>query len=256
MRNKKLLIIFGILLSLTLLIAIGSAVFSIRMVTAYCYNTEVEQELTDNILADRDKLIGKSIFFLKEDELIKGIEERVGGIKVINIERLFPNRVSINYVRLYDYFEVYYDGYYYVCDIEGRVLDKRETGGNSKVISVKLNLDEEPQEGKYLQAANKAELEKVIYMLERLDYSKTDATSIIKCIDFVYDDYSTYVQTRTGAVFRLLKSKDGNTDTGALLRKALSAFVQHPEWQTKGIITVNDNRKNDIVYNSNNEEYV
>lgn len=241
MRNKRLLIIFGILLSLTLLIAIGSAIFGIKTVNAHCYNVKVDDKLIAQVLEDTDKIKGRSIFFLNEDELIDSIEKRVGGIKVVNIERLFPNRISINFVKLYEYFEVYYNGNYYISGIDGRVLNESAESAGEGVIKILMNFDAAPVVGGTFQnAARFSALQDMIDMLERLDYTEANASSIIKTIDFVYRDSAIYVTTREGVIFKLISNPLSQSDEGIgqKLRYALSLYVNKAEYRRGGMIIV------------------
>lgn len=254
MRNKRLLIIFGILLSLTLLIAVGSAIFSIKTVDAYCYNAD-DEELIEKVEFCKEELIGKSIFALDEDQLIDEIQEEVGGIKVVNIERLFPNRVSINFVKLYDYFELAYNGYYYVCGIDGRILRRQETSSGSSVIKIKLNLTDAPSVGETFATSNRfSALQDIITMLERLNFRDTNAPALIESIDLAYTDTAIYVKTRAGVLIKLIH----DDNAGEKLRKALSLYTAKPEYRTSGmIIAVNTDEvfyspENDKIYEENN----
>ncbi|MBE5731044.1 MAG: FtsQ-type POTRA domain-containing protein [Clostridiales bacterium] len=247
MRNKRLLIIFGILLSLTLLIAIGSAVFSIKMLNAYCYNSD-DEVLMSKVQQFEKDLIGKSIFSLDEQALIEEVEKEIGGIKVVNIERLFPNRVSINYVKLYDYFEVCYDGNYYISGIDGRILKKQEQSRDSEVIKIKLNLTEVPEVGGYFSSADRFEaLQDMIQMLEKLNYRETNAPALIESIDLVSSESAIYVQTRSGVLIKILQ----DDNAGEKLRKALSLYTARPEYRTSGMIIVVNS--NEIFYSQQSD---
>lgn len=250
MRNKRLLIIFGILLSLTLLIAIGSAIFSIKTVDAYCYNYDDETLIAD-VLKDKDKLMGKSVFALNEAQLIRDIENRVGGIKVVNIERLFPDRVSINFVKLYDYFEVYYGGNYYISGIDGKITDKLEQSRGDSVIHIRLNLTEEPVVGGTFDSAKRfGALQDIINMLERLNFRDTNAPALIKTIDLSYSEAAIYVSTRAGVVIKIIH----DDNAGEKLRRALSLYTAKPEYRTSGMIRVVNT--DEITYSENNDYYI
>ncbi len=236
MRNKRLLIIFGVLLSLTLLIAIGSAVFSIRTVTAYCYNYD-DDVLIERVLQNKSKLMGKSIFALNEDALIEEVEKNVGGIKVINIERLFPNRVSINFIKLYDYFETKYNGFYYKFGIDGRIVDKQEESAGESVINVKFDLDEEPAvDGTLAAAKGFSALQSMTQRLENLQYAGSDSTVIIECIDFSFSDSTIYIKMRSGVLIKLLRYENADIK----LWKALSLYMAKPDYRRSGTIIATD----------------
>ncbi|MCH5163835.1 MAG: FtsQ-type POTRA domain-containing protein [Clostridiales bacterium] len=248
MRNKRLLIIFGILLSITLLIAIGSAIFSIRTVNAFCNNVK-DEELCAEVAKEKDNIIGKSVFTLNEDKLIKNVEERVGGIKVVNIERLFPNRVNIHFVKLYDYFEVMYEGNFYISGIDGKILKKQAESGGDSVIRVVLGLTEEPKVGGTLESAPRfAALQDMINMLELLDFRETDAPAIISTIDIDYSNLAIYVFTRTGVLIKI----QGDENAGQKLRYALSLYTAKPSYRTTGLITVTETEKGIVDFYDEN----
>ena len=243
MRNKRLLIIFGILLSLTLLIAIGSAIFSIRTVNAFCTNVK-DEELCAEVVKEMDKIIGKSVFTLNEDKLIKRVEDRVGGIKVVNIERLFPNRVNIHFVKLYDYFEVMYEDNFYISGIDGKVLKKQAESCGDSVIRVVLGLNEAPEVGGTFKTANRFDaLQDMINMLELLDFRETDAPALISTIDLDRSDLAIYVFTRAGVIIKIL----GDDNAGQKLRYALSLYTVKSESRSRGVITVSETDKHGIV---------
>lgn len=219
---------------MTLIVAIGSAIFSIRRVDAYCFNAD-DTELNEAIVADKDKLMGKSIFTLDESKLIAEIEERVGGIKIVNVERLFPNRVSINYVKLYDYFEVLYDGKYYISAIDGKFNRVQDFSQGDKIIEIRINLTEPPALGSELTSAEHYDaLSSMINMLERLNFRDSDASSIIEFIDLKVSDSNIYVMTRGGTLLKLMKFDSA----GSKLRKALSLYASDEKYRHGGMITV------------------
>ena len=104
MRNRKLIVLFSILAFLTLLVVLSSVIFSVQDVYASCYNDE--NEAYDSAIASQEVngiSKGKSIFLLNEQKAIEMIEANYSDVKVINIERKFPNQIYINYVRIFPY---------------------------------------------------------------------------------------------------------------------------------------------------------
>lgn len=237
MRNKRLIIIFSIFLSLTLLIAIGSAVFSIRRIDAYCYNSE-DKEILDTIVNGKEEgqrsirewLVGRSIFTLNEKELIKEVESRFAGVKVINIERLFPNRVSINFIKLYDYFEIGFGDKFYVFGKDGKISEALDEY-SPDYIRVMMNLESEPED--ISGNENFGRLIELTDALERLDYRGSDSV-IIDFIDFTKAKDKIFIKMRSG-VFLELQSYENLSEK---LRKALSLYVAHPDHRLKGTIIV------------------
>ncbi len=253
MRNRKLLIIFGILLSLTLLVTICSAVFSIKTVNAYCYNAD-DKELLSLIEEEKERLVGKSIFALDEDKLVRSIEERVGGIRVVNIERSFPDVVTINFIKLYAYFEIYYDNSYYTFANDGRIIDKTDISGGEGIIQVLFDMENSPEVGQNISdTAQFKALSEMVYVLEHLDFSNTDATVMINAIDFTYNDRAIYVPMRSGVVIKIRHEKDDYTDTGSKLHKALSLYMHDSAYRRNGTIEVGNS---DTVTYSQKKDYI
>lgn len=253
MRTKRLIIIFSILLSLTLIIAIGSAVFSIRRVDAFCYNSD-DAELTDRIVngkydgkkSIKDMLTGKSIYALNESDLISEVESREGGIKVINIERLFPNRVSINFIRLYEYFEIMFGDKYYYFGSDGKITgvnDEHDPG----YIRIIMNLSAEPVSGgDIIGEESYAHLAVIIDMAERLGYRGVDAAGIIEFIDFEKKSNYTYIKMRSGVYFEI----SGYNNLGEKFRSALSVYNSDASVRLSGTIIVGESDK--LTYSPKN----
>ena len=68
MRNKKLIILFSVLLALTLLVVFNSVLFSVQHVNAYCANVEKSEQAT-NVLKNHGIRHGSSIFFVNKKKV-------------------------------------------------------------------------------------------------------------------------------------------------------------------------------------------
>jgi hypothetical protein len=99
MKTRKLTIIFCALAFVLILTLLSSLVFTVKLVTAYCYNSKDEQLIADMTAAGED-MRGRNIFTLSEKDNIARMEAALPAIKVVNIERKFPNIVQINFVKL------------------------------------------------------------------------------------------------------------------------------------------------------------
>lgn len=156
MRNRKLIIIFSVLLSITLLVVLGSVIFSVQHVDTYCMNVN-EDECADSreiILSSYKIRKGSSIFGVNESKVIANIEKnnKANNIRILNIERKFPNRVCINYVVVKPYFRFLYEGNTYYCYNDMRIssiqpIDLPENG----LINLRFsgNLVESEKEGEF-----------------------------------------------------------------------------------------------------------
>ena len=129
MRNKKLIVIFSILLALTLLVVLNSVLFSVRTVTAHCFNyddTIIENDgkkLADKVIESAGIKKGSSIFLVNKEKTAANIVARQTGVKVVNIEKRFPNRITIHYAKLVDTFQVAMPRGYYICTNDGRIVE-------------------------------------------------------------------------------------------------------------------------------------
>lgn len=253
MRNKRLLIVFGILLSLTLLIAICSAVFSVKRVDAYCFNWD-DEELITKVAEEQDKLKGKSIFMIKESQIISEVEASVPGIQVIKIERLFPDRIYIQFIKIYEYYEVEYDGNYYSFGIDGRITRKSQESRGEGAIKVKMSLTEAPEvNGSIAYAKEFDALKELTLMFESLDYRGPEAPNLISSIDFTRSSrLAVYIPTRNGVDIKLLYN-DNYNDVGNKLRTALSLYTHDDKYRRSGMITVSDNEQSNATYSEESD---
>ncbi len=234
-----MIIIFSIFLSLTLIVAIGSAVFSIRRVDAYCYNVDDPEQLDrivngkyDGKKSVKDLLVGKSIFALDESELISEVEAREAGIKVINIERLFPSRVSINYIKLHEYFELEQGGKYYIFGKDGKITDtlfEYDPGYIRIIMEIS-----EPEDG--INSERLSYLVEIIDIIERMGYEGSKASGIIEFIDFdIKPDYI-YIKMRSGVFIEV----HGYNELEEKVHSAFSIYDSDASLRLKGTIIVGD----------------
>ncbi len=258
MRNKKLFIIFGILLSLTLLITICSAVFSIKTVNAHCINSD-DKAISTKVEEAKEELLGRNIFMINESELSHNIESRVSGIRVINVERLFPDIVTVHFIKLYTYFEMSYNGSFYRFAKDGKISEQSDHSGGEDIIKVRFDFDGAPKVDQ--SVADYAQFKALIQMvdyLEQMEYPNTDATVIISAIDFTYNEYAIYIPMRSGVIIKLrLHDKNDYTDVGIKLQKALSFYMADANNRRNGTIeagssnVVTYSEKNDYIYEEN-----
>ena len=221
MRRKRLYIIFGILMALTLIAFASSAIFSVKSVEGYCNIKLDDLSLNERVGQAASFVKGTSIFSVDEQEVIDEVESKVAGIKVINVERMFPNRISVNYVRLYEYFEVSYDGKFFAMSIDGKVVSVRDTSKGAEVIKLIFEPQTEPKIGEIIVPKQATA---IIRTMERLNYKDTDASSIIEHINFAYNKAYVYVKTRQGVTIRLYVNNNDD-ELGEMLRFGLTAYV-------------------------------
>lgn len=142
MRNKKLIVLFSVLLSITLLVVFNSVLFSVQHVNAYCANME-KSEYEESVLAAHRIKKGSSIFFVDKKKATERIEDNVSNVRVLNIEKKFPNRIYINFVEIREYIKLYYNagegGKTYFCSNDLRVMDVTDGSDNIReAINLKV----------------------------------------------------------------------------------------------------------------------
>ncbi len=242
MRNKKLIILLSILSFVTILVVLGSVLFSVQQITAYCYNDDdvaVEMAVanTDNNGIKR----GRSIFLLNENEIIANVESKVNNIKVVNIERKFPNAVYINYVKIFDYIAYEFDGKVYYASSELKVLSEGEVKDNySGYIELICKSEQTAVKGGYLFAdGSKARniLLSVMDAVTQLGMHST-MTDLFEFVDI--DKYlgggSVFIKTRTGVYIEIQGNELGMKEK---LHYAMSVYyAQDKNRQQQGTITV------------------
>ena len=143
MRNKKLIILFSVLMAITLLVVFNSVLFSVQHVNAYCANRKESdcEESRNKVLASHKIRKGSSIFFVNESKVIKSVQASAADVRVLNVERKFPNRVYINYVEIKEYVRVTSGTVAYICGNDMRVLRRADVGSaeTDTLIDVKYN---------------------------------------------------------------------------------------------------------------------
>ena len=236
-RNKRLIILFSILLGITVIVIFSSIIFSVSTITTFGHNINVYQEgraLSDEIL-DAIDIRGSSIFLLNDERITSEIEYAVPQIQVINIERQFPNRVRIHFVKMYNYFRVYHNGNYYSLRSNGRVTYiNEETNKNFINIFAPQNR-ESFRVGDYMFHGENAEfLREMTASFERLNLRESIASDFFEFINIVYSDNNTYIGIRGGGIIRIL----GRENFLTKLRLGLSVFV-HQSLGSGAIITAN-----------------
>lgn len=215
MRNKKLIILLSILCFVTVLIVMGSVLFSVQQITAYCYNDDdvaVEMAVanTDNNGIKR----GRSIFLLNENEVIANVESKVNNIKVINIERKFPNAVYINYVKIFDYLAYELDGKVYYASSELKVLSEGEVRDNySGYIKLVCTSEQTAVKDGYLFAGSSKARSIMLSIMDAITQlgMHSTMTDLFEFVDI--DRYlaggSIYIKTRTGVYIEVQGNEQG-----------------------------------------------
>lgn len=235
MRNKRLIILFCILFAVTTLIVLSSAVFSVRFVYAYCTNDD-DQELCEQV-ADfnvNEIKTGRSIFLLSEKKIIETVESKMPQVEVINIERKFPDRVYINFRKLFPYYAIAAGEQTLLAGYDGKILST--TDDPDKYIKfTALSAPTETSAGKTAFAADSTEGKFITKFTETMDKlqileytSLQKKMEIFESIDIsrISSNREFFVKMRTGTEIEFSGDLD---DLVPELRLALSTYFDRED---------------------------
>ncbi len=126
MRNKRLIILLSVVVTVVLCIVVCGATFLVRHVEAYNYYVD-SPDYDDKVIEASGIKTGSSIFFVDEAGITRKIESAFADVGVVNIERKFPDRVSINYVVYGNLFQFAGGDGYLQCYSSGRIFSSSAT---------------------------------------------------------------------------------------------------------------------------------
>ena len=219
MKKRQMIILFSILAFVVLLVVLNSLVFSIREVRADCFNSN-DTELVNRVTAASEIKLYKNIITLNKKKAIQSIDAKMSAeIKVINIERKFPNTVWIHFVKRVPVIAVETGGgEYVICDRNltitesGVPLSKFDFNANFETLDADRKKDVDPDnpppviivrvlvKGGVLNPAQNKPLELsdagaldalscIVDTVNRLDYEEYDFVRLLKEIDMTnYND--------------------------------------------------------------------
>ncbi|MDE7464076.1 MAG: hypothetical protein K2M48_03510 [Clostridiales bacterium] len=244
MRNKKLIVLLSIVVSLVLVIIVCGATFLVREIEAYSYYVDSPEEIDAKVISASGISRNSSMFFLDEAGIKNRIEdkcydividERHYGAEVINIERRFPDKVSINYV-VYDELFQYKSssGEYYRCYASGRI--SRQVSPTSEdfhdFITVRPGEETTDKPKAYFQKSSgfdRKAIEKFVDYMHTVRVSDKQMPRWVESIDISRDDgyfKYLYIKTAAGCAIELYDTADYFLDNmDALLHYGWSAFA-------------------------------
>lgn len=224
MRNKRLIILLSVLLSVTLLVLCNSVLFSVRHVSVHCINRETSRYESD-ILSHAAIKKGTGIFFVDKGKVTRRIESAVTNVRVLNVEKMFPNRICINFAEIVPYLRFAHDDgaglkTYYISN-DMRVMSVMPGADTSiNAVDLKVKGDAEKLTGEEVRFADtrvQATLLEIFDGLERLGYYEK-VVELFTEIDLSGNFID--MRTRTGLLWRIL----GADDLAEKLRFALSVY--------------------------------
>lgn len=226
MRNKRLIALLSVVAAIVVLTIVSCAVFLVRDVGAYTYyvmSDELDEEYKNKVIEASGIEYLDHMFFIDEVGVKQNIENKFYDVEVINIERKFPDAVSINFVIHDKAFQIEKGNSVYQCYSSGRIgsVSTAPLGG---YFTVKLGGDIATEPGQIFQSDSGYEYNTVMKFINYLRSTGINDKQIAERIDFIELRKKNYVMihTRAGCYIELENIGD---DFVPMLDKAWSAFV-------------------------------
>ncbi len=126
MKNKRLIILLSIFSFIILLVVLSSTVFTVRKNSI---SVEWHREGLTFMQNQNQSIVEKiveheNIMFYDKDRATKILEEEFPYLKVLKIEKKFPNKIVVHATERSEQYSIKVDNDYYVLDDSGKVLNK------------------------------------------------------------------------------------------------------------------------------------
>lgn len=194
MKTKRLIAIFIILAIVTLIVVLGSVVFTVQSVSVDFLTTRIfTTDITDEqILQTADIPHSKSVFALDKDAYSDSIEKEYPYIKVESIETKFPNSIVIHLSERSPLYAVDINGTgdYAILDKDMKVLQLSNGDFSSfddKIIKVTLHtacVKDNFIRGEFVSFDESNALKNIAYYFERYGYDNISMRTLVTNIDF------------------------------------------------------------------------
>jgi hypothetical protein len=242
MRNRKLLILFGIFGFVVVLVIVNSIIFYIRKVEVDILNIP-DAAYAEDVRSAAD-VNGGSIFLLNEKSLIGRIESKVTSARVINIERIFPDKIVIHVVKKAEYGYIEQDGKFVVVDNDMRVLSVESERPVRPLVRIYIDKDKSNPDsidsagiagtspsavGAVLQTVRQTEVVRVLtelmHGIERLNYADV-ATVFIDSV-YVYSmEEQIYIKMAGSSDSSTVINISGTANIIEKFRRGMSLYVE------------------------------
>ncbi len=246
MRNKKLIILISVISAIVLVIIVCGATFLVRDVEAYSYYVTSPPEYDQKVIDAANIKKNSSMFFVDEQGIKERVESTYPDVGVINVERKFPDRVSINYVVYNPSFQYRNGDKIYQCYSSGRIGGSTavpQNGGDlpGGYFLVKPRDAVSDKVGALFQSSNGYDFRIISAFISYMKSITPDGNDrqiplLINFVDLTRDGYF-YIRTRSGCSIEIHGTGDGFND---LLDAAWSIFADpdpmNPIGQASGTI--------------------
>ena len=251
MKTKRLVIIFSVLIVLTLLIVLVSAVFTVQSISVNWHTKPNVMTVAsnENIISSSKIKYKSSVFALKKKDYLASIEKTNSYVKVESIEVKFPNKIVINVSEREPYY--YLDmgsGEYAILDDDLKVLELvtnlYEYSSRFNITPIEMKVDATMLantnigSGDFLSIACTDTYTEFAHFIARIDYSPLRAKNTIKTIRLVNDNL--YIYTHLGLDMYI--DDIGVNFTDKVLR-GFSIYEEYKDTYFEGTILCYDNNE-------------
>lgn len=236
MKTKRLVIILSVLIFLTLIIVLMSAVFTVRSIDVKWYTEPNVLTIANNegIVDSSNIKMKSSVFTVNKKECTSRIEKAYSYIKVERVEIAFPNKVLIHVSEREPYFYLNMGDDYAILDQEMKVLELTtnltEYSNKFGITPVELNIDSTMyanitvDRGDFLDIACTDSVVGMTSFLKTISYTPIRAKNTLKTIRISNNDM--YIYTDLGLNIYI---NDMNTKYNDKLLKGFSAYEQYKD---------------------------
>lgn len=258
MKRKKFLIIFGsVCLGIIVLCAVFAILFRLKTVNveirSRAINTNLPAEIQNRVYETGEFAVGKNIVFMNFDDNIEKIEKSNPYVKVEQIIRRFPNKVTIYISERIPKYRVKADltetNYWYILDEDFKILDKVTEGElNSKQVSGDLNyfkLTTEITETTLTLDASSAviggfvaeatEIKTLANKILAGAYAKTTDNTVIRSVNYSKTSGTFEIKLRNSALENEIGCKIVITGADNVYEKVLAGMVVYNEGNEENV---------------------
>lgn len=247
MKNKKLIIILGVFILIVLTVVLGSTIFTLQSESINWLTTRINLSGTTDtqIIGDNKEELGESIFLVNKSNIVNRIESNNPYIKVVSIEKIFPNKIVVHVAERESLFCIKLsDTKYYILDGDGKVLEEKSglatsnTSGQKPILVTLNNITLTQNNfvvGERLKESTiLSQLQSISTTLLESDYSSTNSKGMFSdiTIDLNVNSSISFL-TRYGISINIEKSQNLLTD------KFLLGLSVYEEKQSEGITNGN-----------------
>ena len=248
MRNTKLIVLLSVVSVLVIGIIACCATFLVRDVEAYNYYS-ISQERDADVIAAAGIKHNTSMFLIDDVAVKSRVEQEYYDIEVINVERKFPDRVSVNYVVYERLFQYKAGNKFYKCYASGRIGEESDNAlGGYFTVKPKHAVSTAP--GAYFQSPDGYDFSAIkifIDTMHTMGLNDSMMTGYIDFIDLTREGYI-YIRTKYGSSIELKCTLD---DFSRLLENGWNVFVGLDELEInnkRGTIHVYSYAHNSLSY--------